>query len=72
MGPQTIVRRGHSQPGVDLTFIKQSGESNGAAGGQYAGLDAFGRVIDQRWIGTSSGTATDRFQYGYDRDSNPV
>jgi RHS repeat-associated protein len=40
-----------------------------AAGDQYAGLDAFGRVIDQRWT-TSGGTAADRRQYGYDRDSN--
>src|SRR5258708_20016611 len=34
------------------------------------GVDRFGRVVDQCWIITSSGTATDRFQYGYDRDSN--
>jgi YD repeat-containing protein len=33
-------------------------------------LDVFGRVVDQRWIVTSTGTATDRFQYGYDRDGN--
>ena len=32
-------------------------------------LDRFGRVIDQRWV-TSGGTAKDRWQYGYDRDSN--
>ena len=37
-----------SQPGVDLTYIKQSGESNGDAGDQYTGLDRFGRVVDQR------------------------
>ena len=62
--------RSHSQPGVDLTYVKQSGESNSDAGDQYTGLDRFGRVVDQRWIKTSSGTATDRFQYGYDRDGN--
>ena len=38
---------------MDLTYVKLSGESNGAAGAQYTGLDAFGRVIDQRW--TTSG-----------------
>ncbi|MBX9585309.1 MAG: hypothetical protein K2X87_33805 [Gemmataceae bacterium] len=27
-------------------------------------------MVDQRWIKTGSGTATDRFQYGYDRDDN--
>ena len=70
LGLGTVVRRAHPQPGVDLTYIKQSGESNGDAGDQYTGLDRFGRVVDQRWIDTSSGTATDRFQYGYDRDSN--
>jgi RHS repeat-associated protein len=32
--------------------------------------DRFGRVVDQRWLTTATGTATDRFQYGYDRDSN--
>ena len=70
LGLGTVVIRSHSQPGVDLTYVKQSGESNGDAGDQYIGLDRFGRVVDQRWIKTSSGTATDRFQYGYDRDGN--
>ena len=60
----------HPQTGIDLTYIKQSGESNGDAGDQYTGLDRFGRVVDQRWINTSTSTATDRFQYGYDQDSN--
>src|SRR5207244_3659985 len=56
--------------GIDLTYIKQSGESNGDAGDKYIGLDRFDRIVDQRWLTTSSGTATDRWQYGYDRDSN--
>jgi RHS repeat-associated protein len=72
LGLDTVVKRGHSQPGVDLTYIKQSGESNGDAGDQYTGLDRFGRVVDQRWIITANGTHTDRFKYGYDRDSNPL
>jgi RHS repeat-associated protein len=70
LGLDTVVKRGHPEPGVDLTYIKQTGESNGDAGDQYAGLDRFGRVVDQRWINTNTSTATDRFQYGYDRDSN--
>jgi RHS repeat-associated protein len=70
LGLGAVVRRSHPQPGVDLTWIKQSGESNGDAGDQYTGLDRFGRVVDQRWIKTSGPTTTDRFQYGYDRDSN--
>src|SRR5262249_29941363 len=48
---------------------KLSGESDGSAGDQYVGLDRFGRVVDQRWT-TSGGTAKDRWQSGYDRDSN--
>ena len=67
LGLGTVVRRTHPQPGVDLTYIKQSGESNGDAGDPYTGLDRFDRVRDQRWIKTSTGTATDRFEYGYDR-----
>src|SRR5438477_12904945 len=56
--------------GLIFRTKSQSGESNGDAGDQYTGLDRFGRVVDQRWIVTANGTHTDRFQYGYDRDSN--
>jgi YD repeat-containing protein len=70
LGLATVVKRAHPQPGVDLTYIKQTGESNGDAGDQYTGLDRFGRVVDQRWINTSTGSATDRFKYAYDRDGN--
>ena len=42
----------------------------GDAGDQYTGLDRFGRVVDQRWVKTADGSHTDRFQYGYDRNSN--
>lgn len=71
LGLGTVVKRSHPQPGVDLTFIKLSGESDGDAGDKYAGLDRFGRVADQRWT-TSGGTTKDRFKYGYDRNSNPL
>src|SRR5438552_19129277 len=67
---KAVVIRAHPQPGVDLTYIKQTGESNGDAGDQYIGLDRFGRVVDQRWLNTTTLAATDRFQYGYDRDGN--
>jgi RHS repeat-associated protein len=70
LGEAMVVKRAHPQPGVDLTYIKQTGESNGDAGDQYTGLDRFGRIVDQRWIVTSTGTATERFKYGYDRDGN--
>jgi len=70
LGLSTVVIESYPQPGVELTYVKLSGESNGDAGDQYTGLDRFGRVVDQRWIVTSTGAATDRFQYGYDQDSN--
>jgi RHS repeat-associated protein len=71
LGLGTVVRRSHPQSGVDLTYIKQTGESNGDAGDQYTGLDRFGRIVDQRWLKTSTPTGTnDRFQFGYDRDGN--
>jgi len=71
VGYGMIVKRGHPESGVDLTYIKQSGESDGSAGDKYNGLDLFGRIIDQRWT-TSTPTAKDRWQYGYDRNSNPL
>jgi hypothetical protein len=69
LGLNTVVKRAHPQPGVDLTYIKLSGESNGDAGDQYIGLDRFGRIVDQRWV-DGSGMDKDRYQYGYDRGSN--
>ena len=39
--------------GLDLTYI--SGAA-GEAGDQYAGLDRFGRIIDQHWVHSGSGT----------------
>ncbi|MDD4890010.1 MAG: hypothetical protein PHU85_08775 [Phycisphaerae bacterium] len=42
--------------------------SAGDAGGGFAGLDRFGRVVDQKW--TVDGDAVDEFRYGHDRDSN--
>jgi hypothetical protein len=36
-----VVIRSHPQPGVDLTYVKQTGESNGDAGDQYIGIDRF-------------------------------
>jgi hypothetical protein len=47
-----------------------STESTCDAGDQYIGLDRFGRVADQRWMVSSTGTTNDRYQYGFDRDGN--
>src|SRR5438477_1579597 len=70
LGFDRTLKASYSESGVDLTYIKQSGESDGDAGDQYTGLDRFGRVVDQRWIKTSDGTNRERIQYGFDRTSN--
>jgi RHS repeat-associated protein len=70
LGLSTVVIRSQPQPGTELTYVKLTGEPNGDGGDQYTGLDRFGRVVDQRWIITATGTATVRTQYGYDRDGN--
>jgi RHS repeat-associated protein len=72
LGLGTVVERDHPQSHVNLTYIKQTGDTqaNMDGGDQYTGLDRFGRVIDQNWYNTSTSTSTDRFQYGYDRDGN--
>jgi len=41
LGLATIVKRAHAQSGVDLSYIKLTGESVGDAGDQYNGLDRF-------------------------------
>jgi RHS repeat-associated protein/uncharacterized delta-60 repeat protein len=71
LGLSTVVERSRpADGGVALTYVKYSGETvTGDGGDQYIGLDRFGRVVDQRWS-TSSSSTVDRFQYGYDRDSN--
>lgn len=69
LGLGTIVRAARPEPGTELTYIASS---NGDAGDKYAGLDRFGRIVDQRWMTTSGSTDLDRFQYGYDRDGNPL
>jgi RHS repeat-associated protein len=72
LGLGTVVERDHPQSHVNLTYVKQGSDpnANGDGGDQYTGLDRFGRVIDQNWYNTNTATSTDRFQYGYDRDSN--
>jgi hypothetical protein len=67
LGLDTVVKRAHPQPNVDLTYI---GSGTGDAGDQYTGLDRFGRIVEQKWWNNTTITATDDFKYGYDRDSN--
>src|SRR6185312_550840 len=71
LGLSTIVQASDGN-GVALSYIQQPGDSQASTigGPRYSGLDQFGRVIDQNWVNTSTGVSTDRFQYGYDRNSN--
>jgi YD repeat-containing protein len=70
LGAGTVVRRSHPETGIDLSYIKLSGESVGDAGDQYTGLDRFSRIVDQRWMTAANGVSVDRYQYTYDRDGN--
>src|SRR5258708_17284289 len=45
LGLSTVVRRAHSQPGVDLTYINQTGEANDDAADPYTGLAPFGPLV---------------------------
>jgi RHS repeat-associated protein len=69
MGLSTVVQRAHPQNGVNLTYFSPTA-ATGDAGDQYTGLDRFGRVVDQLWLNPNTATATDEFQYTYDRDGN--
>ena len=48
------------------------GENNsvGAGGDQYVGLDQFGRVANQNWVNTATGTSVDNYIYTYDQNGN--
>jgi RHS repeat-associated protein len=58
---------------MKLTYIQQSGSNPpvGDGGDQYTGLDRFGRIVDQRWMNSSS-TDLERVKYGYSEASNRV
>ncbi|MCI0534888.1 MAG: glucosaminidase domain-containing protein [Verrucomicrobiales bacterium] len=71
LGLQEIIRVQYSEPGMELTYLKQGSESDGPAGDQYNGLDRFGRCVDQRCLKTSDPvTHFERVKYGFDRASN--
>ena len=69
LGAGTVVQRAHSQPGVNLTYISQTG-GTGDAGDKYVGLDRFGRVVDQNWYSPSTSSSVEDVQYGYDAAGN--
>jgi len=63
LGSGRIVVEDYTQPDVKLNY------DSGTAG-EYAGLDRFGRVVDQLWYDYGASANRDRFTYGYDRASN--
>lgn len=73
LGLSTAVELDRPDAKTRLTYLAQGAEGNGDAGDKYAGLDRFGRIVDQRWRETD-GTHSDidRFKYGYDRDGNAL
>jgi hypothetical protein len=65
LGLGTVVRITYPQPSVWLDLW-------GGTSGTFNGFDLFGRITDQRWQKSITGTPTDidRYQYGYDLNSN--
>ena len=70
LGLSTVVLRQEAD-GVNLSYI---GTSTGDAGDKYTGLDRFGRVVKQYWVGgggtVNTATLDDGFAYTYDADGN--
>ncbi len=64
LGLDRFVQADYPQPALrcDLAF--------GTGPDPYAGLDQFGRIVDQRWWNTSTGQDVDRIQHGYDLEGN--
>jgi hypothetical protein len=60
LGTGTIVRIDYPAPQVRLDLW-------GGTSGSFAGLDRFGRTIDQRWYDYGASPDRDRFKYGYER-----
>jgi RHS repeat-associated protein len=82
LGLSTVVVRAQPQAVDELTYLNTgaSFSSGGTSGGdEYTGLDAFGRVADQKWdhvaIGQDGNIAystIDEYQYTYDANGNVV
>jgi len=68
LGLFTVAIRSHSQINTNASLVKLASEPNSESADAYTGLDRFNRVIDQRWINTSTITSVDR--YAYDRNGN--
>jgi RHS repeat-associated protein len=67
LGDGTVIRIEYPEPSVWLDLW-------GDTSGTFNGLDQFNRVVDQDWQNSVPGSPTDidRYQYGYDLDSNAL
>ena len=65
-----FVKIAYPQPGVEMSMIRPGGGSMGDSGDLYDGYDRFSRVQEMRWQSSSSGTAIDAWQWGYNEASN--
>jgi len=65
LGASTVVRITYPQPSVWLDLW-------GGTSGTFNGFDRFNRIINQDWQNNITGTPADidRYQYGYDLNSN--
>ena len=71
LGLDVVVRRERPEPNMVLTYDSVDFDfMPGDAGDRYAGLDRFGRVVDQAWYNIGTEDFADRFQYGHDRNGN--
>jgi len=70
VGLGRIAQAASAVPGTALTYIQLSTTNPpvGSGGDQYTGWDQFNRIVDQRWV--KSTTDLDRTLYGYDLASN--
>ena len=68
LGQDQVVLANYAEPAVGLTYFTSDGTGEG--GDQYTGLDRFGRIVDQRWCQTASGTDVERVKFGYSPASN--
>src|SRR5207248_6269488 len=65
LGASTVVRIDYPQPQVRLDLW-------GGTTGTFAGLDNFGRIIDQHWANYNTSSDVDRVKHGYDHNSDRV
>src|SRR5258708_306102 len=72
LGLGTVVIRSHPQPGVDLTYVKQTGESNGDAGDQYIASAWIASAGSSIKGGSSLQAARQQTDSNMDRPATPI